>query len=66
MPATTLPEPWRSLAAKLGGTAALARALGTVPRTINQWASGARHPRGTARMAIEALFHAHGLEPPKF
>ena len=60
----TLPEPWRSLAAKLGGVEALAAALGTTRRTLDHWARGDRHPGGTARQAIRALFEAHDLESP--
>ena len=63
---TTLPEPWRTLAARLGSVQALADALGTAPRTINQWAMGERSPRGTARIAIMALFRHHKVEPPIF
>ena len=61
---TTLPEPWLSLAKKLGGVGALAVALGTTPRTINQWAHGTRTPRGTARVAILAIFVNNKLAPP--
>jgi transcriptional regulator with XRE-family HTH domain len=61
---TTLPEPWRSLAAKLGGVQALAEALGTSRRTLDHWARGDRTPGGTAQVAISALFRAHHLEPP--
>ena len=60
----TQPEPWRSLAVRLGGVGALAEALGTSPRTLDHWARGDRHPGGTARMAILSLFAAHGLDPP--
>lgn len=63
---TTLPEPWRTLADKLGGVSALADALGTGPRTVNNWATGGRSPRGTARIAITALFRRHRIEPPVF
>ena len=63
---TTLPEPWRTLAARLGSVQALADALGTAPRTINQWAMSERSPRGTARIAIMALFRRHKVEPPGF
>ena len=61
---TTLPDPWRSLAKKLGGVGALASALGTASRTVNRWARGDREPTGTAQKAIAALFAAHNLEPP--
>lgn len=61
---TTLPEPWRSLAAKLGGVAELAKALGTVPRTINDWAAGVRVPRGPAWLLIQKVFQEAGLPIP--
>ena len=61
---TTLPDPWRSLAEKLGGVGALASALGATRRTLDHWARGDRTPGGTAQKAIAALFAAHKLEPP--
>ena len=63
---TTLPEPWRTLAACLGSVQALADALGTTPRTINGWASGNRRPTGTARLTIRMLFYSHRIEVPRF
>ena len=59
---TTLPEPWRSLAAKLGGVGALADALGADRRTVTRWASGDRQPSHTAQIAIDALFRREGIE----
>lgn len=61
---TTLPEPWRSLAMKLGGVRALAHALCSDPRTVARWANGDRIPRGPARAMIEALFREHGVAAP--
>ena len=61
---TTLPEPWRTLAARLGGVQALADALHSSTRAVRQWAHGQRRPQGPARAAIEALFAAHGLAAP--
>jgi len=61
---TTLPEPWRSLAGRLGGVQTLADALHSSPRTVHQWAHGKRKPQGPAQAAIEALFAAHGLAAP--
>lgn len=52
---TTLPEPWRSLADKLGGVQALADALHSDPRTVGRWAAGERTPRGPARALVDAL-----------
>ena len=59
---TTLPEPWRSLALKLGGVQALADRLGTTPRTINRWANGKMGMSGTARKLFEALCRKCGID----
>lgn len=61
---STLPEPWRSLADKLGGVQALAEALHSDSRTVGRWASGERTPRGPARALIDALFQQHKIPPP--
>ena len=62
---TTLPEPWRSLADALGGVQALSEELHSDPRTIRRWAAAERTPGGPARALIDALFRAHGIEPPE-
>jgi uncharacterized membrane-anchored protein len=62
---TTLPEPWRSLAERLGGVQALADALHSAPRTIRQWAHHERTPGRLASAAILALFLAHSIPPPE-
>lgn len=59
---STLPEPWRTLAEKLGGVQALANALHSSTRTINRWANGQRIPRGPALELIRQVFAAHGIE----
>ena len=77
---TTLPEPWRSLAAELarqwladpahagqscpGGVTLAAEALESDPATMRRWARGQRTPRGPARRLIDQLFLGCGLEPP--
>ena len=61
---TTIPEPWRSLAARLGGLQALASALHSDPRTVTRWAAGDREPRGPALALIRALFRQHQIPPP--
>ena len=61
---STLPEPWLSLAEKLGGVQALCDALNTAPATIHHWAHGHRTPSGTAMMAIENLFWNNDLDSP--
>jgi len=60
----TLPEPWRSLALRVGGVEALAEALHSNPSTVRRWAHGERSPAGPARAMIRALFAAHHLESP--
>jgi predicted transcriptional regulator len=59
---TTLPEPWRSLAANLGGVQALADALGVVPLTVRRYASGEIRMGGAARKLYEALLLDHKIE----
>jgi len=59
---TTLPEPWRSLAEKLGGVQALADRLGITTRTINRWANGQMGMSGTARKLFEALCQGCGID----
>lgn len=59
---TTLPEPWRSLAAKLGGVQALADALGVVPLTVRRWGSGEMKMSGPARKLYEALLREHKID----
>ena len=59
-----LPEPWWTLSEKLGGVAALAKALGGVdPTTVRRWAQG-RRPNRAAQALIRQVFMAHGMEPP--
>ena len=60
----SLPEPWRSLALRLGSVEALASELHSNPSTIRRWAHQERSPNGPARALIRALFEAHGLESP--
>lgn len=59
---TTLPEPWRCLAAKLGGVQALADALGVTPLTIRRYASGEIKMGGAARKLFEALRRECGID----
>ena len=61
---TTLPEPWRSLALRVGGVEALAEALHSNVSTVRRWAHEERSPNGPARALIRATFEAHGLESP--
>lgn len=57
-----IPDPWRSLAVKLGGVQLLADALHSSPRTINRWANSQRMPRGPALELIRQVFAANGIE----
>ena len=61
-----LPEPWKTLAEKLGGVGALAESLGGVdPTTLRRWARG-RLPNCSARALILAVFKKHGIVAPVF
>lgn len=60
---TTLPEPWASLAAKVGGVRALAEILDCNERTVGRWAEELPRSR-RARDWIRAAFHQAGIEPP--
>ena len=61
---TTLTEPWRSLAERLGGVQALADALHSAPRSVRQWAAGERRPRGPVLALLAQLLERYGLTPP--
>ena len=54
----TLPEPFRSLAAKLGSVQALADALGVTTRTLNRWAKGEHPMGGPAQKLYQILLEA--------
>ena len=76
---TTLPEPWRSLAAELerrwldthpgqscpGGVTLAAEALHSDTSAVRRWATAERTPGGPARALIDQLFRSCGLEPPE-
>ena len=59
---TTLPEPWRSLAANLGSVQALADGLGVTPLTVRRYASGEIKMGGSARKLFEALLREYKTE----
>ncbi len=77
---TTLPEPWRSLAAELerrwladaghdgqscpGGVTLAAEALRCSPVTLRRWAAGTQPPDPRAQAWIQSVFRSCGLEPP--
>ena len=52
---TTLPEPFLSLAQKLGGVQALADALGVTRRTLNRYGTGEIKMGGSARILFLRL-----------
>jgi hypothetical protein len=64
MPATTLPSPWRELAAALGGVAQLAEACGVTTRTVQRWARGELTPGPIVKRHVGALAKRRGLEEP--
>lgn len=61
---STLPEPWNTLAEKLGGVQALADVLLCDVRTVRRWANGVTHPDRRAREWIHAMFHQTKVPPP--
>ena len=75
---TTLPEPWRSLAAELerrwlaahpgqsspGGVTLAAAELRCSPVTLRRWAAGSQPPDPRAQAWIQSVFRDCGLEPP--
>lgn len=61
---TTLPEPWRSLAAKLGGVQALADALLCKPVTLRRWAAQTQEPDPRAKAWIAQTFRKHKVPQP--
>lgn len=57
----TMPEPWRTLAAKVGGAAILAAALGVSRRQLLRWAKGERAPSEFTRAAVQQYATKHGV-----
>ena len=78
---TTLPEPWRSLAAELerrwladaghdgqscpGGVTLAAEALRCSVRTLRNWAHGETTPNQRDLVVLRSVFRGQGLEPPE-
>ena len=52
---TTLREPWRTLAIKVGGVGALAKRMHSSERTIRAWSKGERRMSGPAQALFEQL-----------
>jgi hypothetical protein len=63
---STIAEPWKSLADKLGSVGRMATELQSARRTINQWANGDRVPSRLTQAFIVSIFINHGVEPPVF
>jgi hypothetical protein len=64
VPATTLPEPWRALAAALGGVAQLAEACGVTTRTLQRWARAELTPGPIVQKHVRTLAKRRGLAEP--
>jgi len=61
---TTLPEPWKALALRMGGVARLAAALLCAPVTLRRWAAGTQQPDPRARAWIAQVFRRAKMTPP--
>ena len=63
-PPILLPEPWSTLARKLGSTVALALELRCSGVTLRRWAHGTQPPGPQALAWIAATFRKHKVPPP--
>lgn len=61
---TTLPPPWREMAAAAGGVAKLAAELGVSPRTLRSWGAGERKPGQADQREANNWAKLHGLKGP--
>ena len=61
---TTMPAPWATAAAKAGGVAQLAKALGVGTATIWRWSAGANVPVAVTKNAVAMWFKRRGLADP--
>lgn len=59
-----LPEPWKTLALRMGGVARLAAALLCDPVTLRRWANGTQQPDPRARAWIAQTFRKAKMPPP--
>jgi len=57
----TLPEPWKSLAVKMGGVGKLADYLGVAPNTLYRWAHGKHKVPGPAKVLLAQMGLILGL-----
>jgi len=59
---STLPEPWRTLAARAGGVEKLARRFDVDPRVVRYWAHGQSNMAGPSKTLLKMLIVEYGLE----
>jgi hypothetical protein len=57
----SMPEPWRSLAGKMGGVKALAKAFGAPERSLRRWATGETPAPGPVRVILQQLCDLYHL-----
>jgi len=61
---TTLPSPWREMAARAGGVAALAAELGVGVSTLRSWGAGTRTPGLLRQAAVNRWAKRRKLKAP--
>ena len=61
---TTLPSPWREMAERAGGVAALASQLGVGISTVRSWGAGTRTPGAIVMAAVNTWARRRGIEAP--
>jgi hypothetical protein len=59
-----MPPPWSEAAAKVGGVAELAEALGIGTMTLYRWATGTHKPAKVTAEAVATWFKRRGLGDP--
>jgi len=59
---STLPEPWRTLAARVGGVGNLAECFGVDPRVVRYWAHDEKGMHGPSKKIFESLLREHGID----
>ncbi len=61
---STLPSPWREMAERAGGVAALAAELGVGVSTVRSWGAGTRTPGAIVRDSVGSWARRRGLVAP--
>ena len=61
---TPLPSPWREMAARAGGVAALASQLGVGVSTVRSWGAGTRTPGAIVMASVNAWARRRGIGAP--